>query len=68
MTRRYASTESRRYPYAVATVEQLRAELADVDWLGISRSRAGWLCAWLPDPRRVVSWDEAVRIVSDSVA
>ena len=64
MTRTYRPIESRRYPYRVADLDQLRAELRDVDWLGIAHTKAGWLCAWLDEPGRVVRWDDAARLAA----
>lgn len=58
--------KSYRYPFAVASVEQLREEMIcarlDHGRLGL----CGWYCAWLDDPRRVVRWVEAGRIVREA--
>lgn len=54
---------SSRYPWPVRTVEELAREMCRAASAHGRISLCGWYCAWLPEPRRVVRWDEATQIV-----
>lgn len=59
------SERSFRYPWTVRSVEQLEEEMIAAQSCHGRLGACGWHCAWLPDPRRVVWWDEACQIVED---
>jgi hypothetical protein len=57
---------SYRYPWPVSSPDELAREMAKAQHDHGRLNVCGWLCAWLPDPKRVVKWAEAKQIVAEA--